>query len=83
MNDRKKIEQAKMILLLGKMAMANFFVDPKVIDEDGEELMLECLTAVQSDLADSIALSRTHQKEAIKELKVAEKEFLNMLEVPN
>tara|TARA_Y100000310_G_scaffold128275_1_gene127452 strand:- start:2254 stop:2505 length:252 start_codon:yes stop_codon:yes gene_type:complete len=83
MADRKKIEQAKMILLLGKIAMANFHINPKVVDEEGEELMLECLTAVQCDLADSIDLSRAQQKEAINELKVTEKEFFNMLEVPN
>ena len=83
MTDRQKIDQAKIILLMGKMAMANFNIDPKIIDDNEKEHMKENLATLMGELAMALNLNKIHHEKASKEIDVASEIFLNMIEVPN
>ena len=83
MTDRKKIEQAKLILLLGKLTVANFHINPKEISKDDRDNMRENVAQIMGELAVMLDLTVEHHKKASIEISVAVDTFFDMLEVPN
>ena len=69
MTDKNKnIEVVKLIMLLGKLCMQNFIIDPKEVDRDTERLMIQALSTLQTLLCQLLEISEKDQREGMKRL---------------
>ena len=62
------IEVVKIIMLLGKLCMQNFNIDPKTVDTKTEHLMIEALSGLQSLLCQLLEIPHEDQREGMKRL---------------
>ena len=62
------IEVVKIIMLLGKLSMQNFLIDPKEVDKETERLMLKALSTLQTLLCQLLEISEKDQIDGMKRL---------------
>mgnify|MGYP003151738595 CR=1 FL=1 len=62
------VEVVKIIMLLGKLCMQNYNIDPRTVDTKTEHLMIEALSGLQSLLCQLLEISHEDQREGMKRL---------------
>ena len=55
-------------MLLGKLCMQNFIIDPKEVDRDTERLMIQALSTLQTLLCQLLDISEKDQIDGMKKL---------------
>ena len=83
MNKEDRIQVLKFILMLGSIAIRNFSVDSKKIDEDTRDMMIDTMSRIQINVSKLVGASPDEAMEAMEVLDREEKEALRVISNPN
>ena len=83
MNKEDRIQVLKFMLMLGSIAIRNFSVDSKKIDEDTRDLMVDTMSRIQINVSKLVGASPDEAMEAMEVLDKEEKEALHVISNPN
>ena len=83
MNKEDRIQVLKFILMLGSIAIRNFSVDSKEVDEDTRDLMIDTMSRIQINISKLIGASPDEAMEAMEVLEREEKEAMHVISNPN
>jgi len=83
MNKEDRIQVLKFMLMLGSIAIRNFSVDSKKIDEDTRDMMIDTMSRIQINVSKLVGASPDEAMEAMEVLDKEEKEALRVISNPN
>ena len=83
MNKEDRIQVLKFMLMLGSIAIRNFSVDSKKIDEDTRDMMIDTMSRIQINVSKLVGASPDEAMEAMEVLDREEKEALRVISNPN
>lgn len=83
MNKEDRIQVLKFMLMLGSIAIRNFSVDSKKIDEDTRDMMIDTMSRIQINVSKLVGASPDEAMEAMEVLDKEEKEALHVISNPN
>ena len=83
MNKEERIQVLKFMLMLGSIAIRNFSVDSKKIDEDIRDMMIDTMSRIQINVSKLVGASPEEAMEAMEILNKEEKEAFSVISNPN
>ena len=83
MNKGDRIQVLKFMLMLGSIAIRNFSVDSKKIDEDIRDMMIDTMSRIQINVSKLVGASPDEAMEAMEVLEKEKEEVKHVISNPN